>query len=203
MFRCAYIQKVGGRIMSTEESDTGNSFVSMLLNPSPIAANWYATVGILGLFLGVLNIIGQIHPTYHVSWGGLLTFEASNGAFEPKLDDGIQIVPSDAIFLGFCGFLTSIAFRTFGNHEFGIGGWFKGLIINDTWPCLVDPDLGGWNKLFGAWSLLLGFVFYLYYGIVNTGWIDIGVYSVSIAFIAFGLGLLMAANAPEGDDNLD
>jgi len=50
---------------------------------------------------------------------------------------------------------------------------------------------------------LLGFVFYFYYGIVNTGWIDIGVYSISIALIAFGLGLLMAANAPEGDDNLD
>ncbi|RJU95121.1 MAG: hypothetical protein DWC08_00590 [Candidatus Poseidoniales archaeon] len=63
--------------------------------------------------------------------------------------------------------------------------------------------MGGWNKLFGAWSLLLGFVFYFYYGIVNTGWIDIGVYSISIALIAFGLGLLMAANAPEGDENLD
>jgi hypothetical protein len=35
------------------------------------------------------------------------------------------------------------------------------------------------------------------------GWIDIGVYSVSIALIAFGLALLMAANAPEGNDNLD
>ncbi|RPG68873.1 MAG: hypothetical protein CBC59_005605 [Euryarchaeota archaeon TMED99] len=63
--------------------------------------------------------------------------------------------------------------------------------------------MGGWNKLFGAWSLLLGFLFYFVYGILYTGWIDIGVYSMSIALIAFGLALLMAANAPEGDENLD
>ncbi|MBT5391270.1 MAG: hypothetical protein HOL22_02880 [Euryarchaeota archaeon] len=63
--------------------------------------------------------------------------------------------------------------------------------------------MGGWNKLFGAWSLLLGIVFYFFYGISYTGWIDIGVYSMSVALIAFGLALLMAANAPEGDDNLD
>lgn len=189
--------------MSTEESDPTNSVVSMLMNPSRGMANWYAGLGMLGIFLALLNIFGYIHPTYHLSWGGLLTFEATNAAFGTKSLDGAQFVLSDAVFIGFCIGLSGIGFRTINNDEEGIADWFKGLIINDTWPALVDPDVGGWNKLFGAWSLLLGVVFYFFYGIAYTGWIDVGVYSMSIALIAFGLALLMAANAPEGDDNLD
>ncbi|MDA9829321.1 hypothetical protein N9Z48_02585 [Euryarchaeota archaeon] len=188
--------------MSTENSDADATIVSMLLNPSRTMANWYAGIGIFGIFLAVLNIIGMVHPTYHLSWGGLFTFEAMNAAFEPK-SDGVQVVLSDFIFIGLCIALAGLGIRTFGNDESGIAGWFKSILVNDTWPALVDPDIGGWNKLFGAWSVLLGIIFYFYYGIANTGWIDVGVYSVSIALIAFGLGLLMAANAPEGDDNLD
>ena len=202
MLRCAYIQKVGGRIMSTETSDANPSFVSMLLNPSRTMSNWYAAIGLLGIFLAILNILGQIHPSYHVSWGGLLTFEATNAAFEPKAD-GTQVVASDFIFIALCAGLAGLGIRTFLADESGIAGWLKAILVNDTWPALVDPDSGGWSKLLGAWSLLLGIVFYFYYGVVNTGWIDIGVYSVSISMIALGLGLQMAANAPEGDDNLD
>jgi len=165
-------------------------------------ANWYAGIGMLGIFLAILNILGYIHPNYHLSWGGLLTFEATNPAFGTK-SDSAQFVLSDVVFIAFCLVITSIGFRTFSNDEAGIGGWFRGLLVNETWPALVDPDVGGWNKLFGAWSLLLGFVFYFVYGILYTGWIDIGVYSMSIALIAFGLALLMAAAAPEGDENLD
>jgi hypothetical protein len=190
--------------MSTEESDPSNSVVSILLNPSRIMANWYVTLGVLGIFLAILNIFGWIHPNYHVSWGGLFTFEATNAAFEVLGEDaGPKLVISDAVFIGLCAAISAMGIRTIMNDELGLDGWFKGLFINDTWPALVDPDIGGWNKLFGAWSLLLGIVFYFFYGIIYTGWIDIGVYSISIALIAFGLALLMAANAPEGNDNLD
>ena len=188
--------------MSTEHSDADKTIVSMLLNPSRTMANWYTGIGILGIFLAVMNILGLVHPNYHISWGGLLTFEATNTAFELKSDEP-QVVFSDFIFIGLCVALAGLGLRTFGNEESGIAGWFKSIFITDTWPALIDPDLGGWNKLFAAWSLLLGIVFYFYYGIVNTGWVDVGVYSVSIALIALGLGLLMAANAPEGEDNLD
>jgi len=188
--------------MSTEETDPTNSVVSMLMNPSRIMANWYACLGMLGIFLAILNITGNIHPNYHLSWGGLFTLEATNEAFEPK-SSSLQFVLSDFIFIGLCVAISGIGFRTINTDELGLAGWFKGLLVNDTWPALVDPETGGWNKLFGAWSLLLGIVFYFFYGIMYCGWIDIGVYSVSIALIAFGLALLMAANAPEGNDNLD
>jgi hypothetical protein len=188
--------------MSTEESDPSNSVVSMLMNTSRGMANWYVGLGMLGIFLALLNIFGYIHPNYHLSWGGLLTFEITNAAFEPK-STSTQFVLSDVVFIGLCVAISALGFRTIGKDETGLNGWFKGLFINDTWPALVDPENGGWNKLFGAWSLLLGIVFYFFYGIVYSGWIDIGVYSVSIALIAFGLALLMAAKAPEGNDNLD
>jgi hypothetical protein len=167
--------------MSTEETDPTNSVVSMLMNPSRIMANWYACLGMLGIFLAILNITGNIHPNYHLSWGGLFTLEATNDAFEPK-SSSLQFVLSDFIFIGLCVAISGIGFRTINTDELGLAGWFKG---------------------FGAWSLLLGIVFYFFYGIMYCGWIDIGVYSVSIALIAFGLALLMAANAPEGNDNLD
>jgi len=190
--------------MSTEESDPSNSVVSILLNPSRTMANWYVSLGVLGIFLAILNIFGYIHHNYHVSWGGLLTFQATNPAFEVLGEGaGPKFVISDVVFIGLCGAVSGIGFRTIRSDELGLAGWFKGLFINDTWPALVDPDIGGWNKLFGAWSLLLGIIFYFYFGIVNLGWIDPGVYSISIALIAFGLALLMAVNAPEGNDNLD
>ena len=142
MLRCAYIQKVGGRIMSTETSDANPSFVSMLLNPSRTMSNWYAAIGLLGIFLAILNILGQVHPTYHVSWGGLLTFEATNAAFEPKAD-GTQVVASDFIFIALCAGLAGLGIRTFLADESGIAGWLKAILVNDTWPALVDPDVGG------------------------------------------------------------
>lgn len=188
--------------MSNQETETSTSVVSMIMHPSRGLANWYVCIGMLGIFLAVLNILGLVHPTYHLSWGGLFTFEATNDAFELK-SDSIDVVLSDIVFIGLCTALLTMGFRTIGSFDDGVGGWFTALFVNDTWPALVDPDIGGWSKLMSAWCLLLGLVFYLYYGVMHTGWIDIGVYSVSVALIAFGFALKMAADAPEGEDNLD
>ena len=54
-----------------------------------------------------------------------------------------------------------------------------------------------------AWCLLLGLAFYLYFGIVSQGWIDVGVYSVTIALMAAGVALDHASRVPEGDENID
>jgi hypothetical protein len=54
-----------------------------------------------------------------------------------------------------------------------------------------------------AWCLLLGFVFYFWFGIQHDGWIDVGVYSVSIALIAAGFALNHASRVPPGDENID
>jgi len=73
--------------------------------------------------------------------------------------------------------------------------------MNETWK-----SLGGGDELqrtIAAWCLLLGLVFYFWYGILHTAWIDVGVYSVSIALVGFGFALIYSMNSPEGDSNVD
>lgn len=187
--------------MSKDENDGSNSLMTAILNPSRGVSMWFIAIGAWGLLLAILNILGQAHPTYHWSWGGILTFEATNLAFEPK-SDGIQIVPSDFVFMGLCGALAGLGLKTIASEEGGIGAFGKSLIVNDTWPALADPGHKGWSMFAAAWCLLLGFACYAYYGIVHMGWTDPGVYSVTIALLAFGFALKASSNAPEGDENL-
>jgi hypothetical protein len=186
----------------SEENDTDDSVLQMVLNPNNTLARYFVSVGLLGLFLAVLNITGCIHPNSRVSWGGVFTLEATNQAFG-SLDDAPAFVVSDAIFMIFCGALTFLGFRTINNQEGGVAGWFKSIFVNETWPSLADPSYGGWSRLAGAWCLLLGILNYLYFGINSIGWIDPGVYSVSIALLGFGFALNYLSFAPEGEENLD
>ena len=77
--------------MSTEHSDADPTILSMLLVPSRTMANWYAGIGIFGIFLAVLNILGMVHPTYHLSWGGLFTFEAMNSYQNYWIDNSFEM----------------------------------------------------------------------------------------------------------------
>ena len=62
---------VGGQRMS-EVNETEQGFVQMILNPSKTMSNWFVGIGLLGLFLAVLNLMGEVHPNYRVSWAGVL-----------------------------------------------------------------------------------------------------------------------------------
>jgi hypothetical protein len=188
--------------MSKDENDGSNGLMTAITNPSKGVSQWFIAIGMWGLLLAILNIMGQAHPSYHWSWGGLFTFELMNNAFEPK-SESIQIVASDFIFIGLCLALTGLGLKTMAAEDGGIGSWAKSLLVNDTWPALADPSHKGWSMLAAAWCLLLGFACYAYYGVAHTGWTDPGVYSVSISLIAFGFALKASANAPEGDENLD
>ena len=66
----------------SEDTKSGDSVLQMILNPSATLANWFVGIGALGIFLGILNLMGEIHPNYKVSWAGVLTLEATNRAFE-------------------------------------------------------------------------------------------------------------------------
>ncbi len=187
--------------MSKDENDGSSTLMASIMNPSRGVSQWFIAIGMWGIFLAILNIMGEAHPTYHWSWGGLLTFEATNPAFEPS--DGFQIVASDFVFIAICAGLAGLGFKTMAGEEGGVGGWAKSLFVNGTWPALADPSHKGWSMTAAAWCLLLGFVCYAYYGICYTGWTDPGVYSVTISLLAFGFALKASANAPAGDENLD
>lgn len=184
----------------SEDTKSGDSVLQMILNPSTTLANWFVGIGALGIFLGILNLMGEIHPNYKVSWAGVLTLEATNRAFE-NLDTAPSFVLSDAVFMILCAALVALGIKTINSQDGGIGGWVKSIFVNNVWLSLADPDNGGWFKTFGAWCLLLGVINYLYFGITAIGWIDPGVYSVTIAFLAFGFGLLYSASSNDAEES--
>ena len=186
----------------SEDNGDSTTILEMMMNPNKTLANWFVSFGLLGLFLAVLNLVGCIHPSYRVSWGGVFTLEATNKAFG-SLDDAAAFVPSDAVFMAICAGLVFLGFKTINQQDGGVVAWFKSIFVNETWPALADPSVGGWSRLAGAWCLLLGVVNYLYFGLNSIGWIDPGVYSVTIALLSFGLALNYFSFAPEGDENLD
>ena len=145
--------------------------------------------------------MGQIHPTYRVSWGGLLTFEAFADALGTK-DNAPAFVVGDLVFIGACLALLGLGLRSINdNVEGGLAGFARSLVLNDTWPALVGSE-GGIMRAAGAWCLLLGFGFYIGYSVMYMTWIDLGVYSVSITLVAFGFALNAASRAPPGDETV-
>ena len=70
--------------------------------PVPVYASALVFLGVWGLVLAALNMFSMAHPTYHVSWGGLLTFEATNAAFGDAKDGFHFEVLGDTIFIAGC-----------------------------------------------------------------------------------------------------
>ena len=135
------------RRMSKESENAEDSLFRIITNPSKTLANWYFWLGSLGLLLALLNLIGEVHPNYRVSWGGLLTFEYTNNAFEHK-DTAAAFVASDAIFITFCGLITFTGAKSLIG-EGSIGDWFTSLATSEWYKDLVEPGEGGWSLVLG------------------------------------------------------
>ena len=190
-----------GKSMSSEEKAESGGLADIFIRPSVTLSKWYIAIGAWGLTLAILNMMGQIHPTYRVSWGGLLTFEAFADAFGTK-DNAPAFVVGDLVFIGACLVLLGLGLRSINdNVEGGLAGFARSLVLNDTWPALVGSE-GGIMRAAGAWCLLLGFAFYIGYSVMYMTWIDLGVYSVSITLVAFGFALNAASRAPPGDETV-
>ena len=190
-----------GKSMSSEETAESGGLADIFINPSTTLSKWYVAIGAWGLTLAILNMMGLIHPTYRVSWGGLLTFEALADAFGNK-DDAPAFVPGDGVFIAACLALLGLGLRSINaNVEGGLVGFLTSIFVNDTWPALVGSE-GGVMRAVGAWCLVLGFGFYIGYSVLYMTWIDLGVYSVSITLVAFGFALNAASRAPPGDETV-
>jgi len=183
-------------------SDGSHSPESNATGHVPAYAPALVYLGLWGLLLAVLNMFSMATPAQHVSWGGLLTFETTNAAFG-QAKDGFHFEPlGDTIFMLGCVGLIVLGTRVIGSQQ-SVGEWFKGLIFNDTWPALNNPDLGGGQRTLAAWCLFLGLAFYFWFGLQYQGWMDVGVYSVTIALMATGFALNHSSRAPPGDDKVD
>ncbi|MBT4065601.1 MAG: hypothetical protein HOE76_00055 [Euryarchaeota archaeon] len=175
--------------MSNDGENAEDDLLSILTMPSRTLANWYFWLGCLGLMLAILNLVGQIHPSYHVSWGGLLTFETWNATFGHK-DTAAAFVLGDAIFMLGCLFFVGTGARSLAGDD-GIGNWIMSMVKSEWYLDLIEPKEGGWSLILGTWSMLVSIVFYFYWGIIHMAWIDPGVYSIAISVMAVGLVLRM------------
>ena len=108
----------------------------------------------------------------------------------------------DTVFLVACFAFIGFGLKTIHQHR-EVPDWFKGLLINDMWPALNDASVGGGQRTTAAWCLLLGLGFYFYFGFAHSAWIDVRVYSVTIALVAMGFALNHASRVPPGDETID
>ena len=180
------------------EDAVEKSLISILFSPSQSLSRWYLGIGSLGLLLAILNLAGEAHPTYRISWAGLLTLEYTNPAFE-LTSTSPSFVASDFVFIALCGGLVALALKSINTQEGGIPGFFSSMLKNDLWISLASTDVGGWYRTGAAWCILTGIVFYVYWGICYTAWIDPGVYVVTIALISLGIGMNILSRLEEED----
>ena len=85
----------------SDENVSGDAS-NLVGEPVPMYAAAMVFIGAWGLLLSILNMFSMAHPTYHVSWGGLLTFETTNAAFGSG-KDGFHFEPRDTVFSLLCG----------------------------------------------------------------------------------------------------
>ena len=184
------------QIMSDEVENDEAGFLDLLTNPSKALANWYVGLGVWGLFLAILNIAGVLHPTYRISWGGLLTFELWDSW--QGTDQSFYVTPGDGIFMIICGTFSFLGIRSLAGAD-SINDWAMSLLKNDSYKDLVGGDDNDWNKTIGSWCVVLGLGFYFSWGIMYTTWIDLGVYAVSVVLLASGLILRSLADLEDED----
>ena len=168
----------------------------------PAYAHALVFLGLWGLLLAVLNMFSLAHPTQHISWGGLLTFEMTNAAFGEALDGFHFEVLGDSLFIAGCTSMVVLGMNII-SRSMSPAQWFKNLLFNDTWSALNDLSVGGGQRTTAAWCLFLGLAFYFWYGVKYAGWIDVGVYSVTIALMASGFALNHASRTPPGDEKIN
>lgn len=180
----------------------GTNTTKKVDGPVPVYAPAMVFMGAWGVLLAFLNMFSMALPNQHVSWGGLLTFEATNAAFGDAID-GFHFEPlGDSIFLIACIAMIAFGLKTIGERG-DVSAWLKSLIDNDTWPALNDLSIGGGQRTLAAWCLFSGIAFYFWFGIQHSGWMDVGVYSVTIALMGSGFALNHASRVPPGDENID
>ena len=131
------MDEAGGEFMSSEDKTESEGFLDRISNPSMGLSKWYIAIGAWGLVLAVLNLLGHIHPSYRVSWGGLLTFELLADAFGEK-DTAAAFVAGDAVFMIASALLTGLGLRSINeSNEGGLASFLQSLVINDKRHALV------------------------------------------------------------------
>ena len=110
----------------------------------PAYASALVFLGIWGLVLAGLNMFSMAHPTYHVSWGGLLTFETTNAAFGEAKDGFHFEILGDTIFIAACVGLIALGTRVV-NERNNVANWAQRIAHQRHLARPQRPKSGWWT----------------------------------------------------------
>jgi len=174
-------RQVGG---SMPEGDT--EWKGSLLRPSKTASVVAIILGSWALLLNFLNIVIGVHSEgQKVRWIEFIT----NGSEVSQAHEIGILLPDDLVF-GLMGIgIFAAGFMGIGRSvEGGFAKWFSELPKSAIFSSLLSTDNGS-SRTIGSWMIVSGLLFYFVWSVLNTTWVDPGVYSVMIALVAFGFGL--------------
>lgn len=181
---------VGVAMSETEKGEAEGGLINSILNPSRTISIWFFALGAWILLVGILNVLVMAHPTGKISWISFLSLGTFGQILDTETSNQGFSVLSDGAFLTMGLVLIGLGAKGINTHfEGGMAAWLKNLFLNDYWLAMMNAEEGGWRKTFSSWLLAIGIIFYFYWGIAHTGWIDPGVYSVAAALIGFGIAL--------------
>ena len=174
-------------------SEVADEETTNFLVPGKRISGWLFVLSIWGILLWLLNLLKLATPTGDkVVWSSLLSIGLIGGEYQTTNPDFRPF--SDGIFIILCVVVNVLAIRGIStNVDGGIKGWFMN-IKSDFWPGLVDFS-GGIRKTVSLWCILIGISFYVAWGVMNSGWVDPGVYAVAAPFVAFGWAFGKLADA--------
>tara|TARA_Y100001960_G_C14755287_1_gene870893 strand:- start:1122 stop:1697 length:576 start_codon:yes stop_codon:yes gene_type:complete len=167
-------------------SEADKEWMEVLKRPSITVSAGSFLLGSWFVFLTIVNIIfGAYSDGRKVNWIDFITNgPVTNSSHEIGLN-----IPDDIIF----GFL-SMALVGAGiigiesSKEGGFSAWLSELPNDRVVKSLISPNLDIIRTV-ASWMILSGVVFYFSWSIIETTWVDPGVYSVMIALISIGFGL--------------
>ena len=160
-----------------------------LTRPSCTASTAALLIGSWVVLLTIINVVqGAYSPDHKVLWFGFLTGGVSNST-------DMAFVLDDAFFGIIGAALMAVGCRGLNNsHDddavTGISGFFQSAFIGDLFS-----SANGVINTIASWLVIIGIGFYFYWSVINTTWVDPGVYSVMIVFVTFGFGLRVMAKA--------
>ena len=156
-----------------------------LLRPSDTLSVAAIVLGSWILLLNLLNIItGAYSGGRKVLWIDFIT----NGSRTNEVHE-IGVVLDDVIFgiLGIAVFALG-AWSLGKEREGGFGAWFFQVWESKVFTSLLSTEHGG-SRTVASWMIAIGALFYAAWGIMNSTWVDPGVYSVTIAMVSMGFGV--------------
>ena len=175
--------------MSMQESEWG----SALTRPSSTASSAAVLLGIWVLLLTVVNLFsGAYSSGIKVLWIGFITGDSASSNIA---HEGFTVVADDIVF-GLIGVvLLGLGAMGMGKAvEGGFSAWVSSIPKGVIASSLFSPD-EGFNRTIASWFIAFGVGFYLYWSLMNTTWVDPGVYAVMIVMVSFGFAIHTMADA--------